>query len=200
MVSINTENLITLHESPRMYSIKNFLSDVECTELITAALEKGLYRSRIGYKNINNYRTSESVTVKRDWLSKKIEDLLPGHGSTTQEDPEITRYLSGQEFKEHCDAEPYHHNQRIATILVYLNTVDEGGATYFTKLNLRIKPEKGTAVIFFPSKPDGNRDDLLEHSAEPAIDEKWVSQIWVHDRPNEAVRKVVNKIEINSDV
>lgn len=37
----------------------------------------------------------------------------------------------------------------------------------------------GMAVVFFPATLDGALDPLLLHAAEPAVDVKWVSQIWI---------------------
>ena len=37
----------------------------------------------------------------------------------------------------------------------------------------------GMAVVFFPATLDGTLDPMLLHAAEPAIDTKWVSQIWI---------------------
>ena len=41
-------------------------------------------------------------------------------------------------------------------------------------------PRKGCAVVFFPSFLDGELDAELLHEAQPAVDTKYVSQIWVH--------------------
>ena len=71
--------------------------------------------------------------------------------------------------------------QRIITVLIYLNDVQKGGRTYFNKLDLRIKPVKGMALIFFPAYLDREIDELTLHTAEEVIDEKWVTQLWVRD-------------------
>lgn len=39
------------------------------------------------------------------------------------------------------------------------------------------------AVVFFPATLDGALDSRLLHAAEPAIDTKWVSQIWIRQGP-----------------
>jgi hypothetical protein len=41
--------------------------------------------------------------------------------------------------------------QRLATLIVYLNTVSQGGATAFKDLNMKVSPEKGKALLFFPA-------------------------------------------------
>lgn len=41
----------------------------------------------------------------------------------------------------------------------------------------------GMAVVFFPATLDGALDARLLHAAEPAVDTKWVSQIWIRQGP-----------------
>ncbi len=48
--------------------------------------------------------------------------------------------------------------QRQATLLVYLNDVDQGGMTYFDRLGVSIKPQCGKALLFFPAFSDGTPD------------------------------------------
>ena len=69
--------------------------------------------------------------------------------------------------------------QRTVTVLVYLNDVARGGATSFPNLNLQIQPRQGMAVVFFPATLDGVLDRQALHAALPALDTKYVSQIWI---------------------
>tara|TARA_B100000401_G_C52227424_1_gene448939 strand:- start:46 stop:312 length:267 start_codon:yes stop_codon:yes gene_type:complete len=71
--------------------------------------------------------------------------------------------------------------QRIITVLMYLNDVKKGGCTYFTEINKRFAPKKGSAIIFFPSYLNRDIDTRAIHCAEEAINKKWVSQLWVRD-------------------
>ena len=48
--------------------------------------------------------------------------------------------------------------QRQATLLVYLNSVLNGGATHFERLDVSIQPEVGKALLFFPAFSDGTPD------------------------------------------
>ncbi|KAL4457586.1 hypothetical protein ABPG75_012459 [Micractinium tetrahymenae] len=57
--------------------------------------------------------------------------------------------------------------------------MQEGGATRFDLLNLAVRPEKGTALLFFPAFADGTSDPRSLHTAEDAVDTKWVAQQWV---------------------
>ncbi|XP_033209874.1 prolyl 4-hydroxylase subunit alpha-2-like isoform X3 [Belonocnema kinseyi] len=63
---------------------------------------------------------------------------------------------------------------RIATVLFYLNDVQEGGGTVFPDLNLTIWPKKGSAVFWYNLKRNGEGDNLTLHGACPVISgTKW---------------------------
>ena len=69
--------------------------------------------------------------------------------------------------------------QRTVTVLTYLNDVGIGGQTAFPNLNLQVQPRRGMALVFFPSTLDGLLDKMALHAALPAVDIKYVSQIWI---------------------
>jgi prolyl 4-hydroxylase len=46
-------------------------------------------------------------------------------------------------------------------------------------MNLKVSPRKGTALVFFPATVDGYLDKMALHAALPAIDTKYVSQVWI---------------------
>ena len=79
--------------------------------------------------------------------------------------------------------------QRVATVLVYLNDVARGGETRFPQLDYACAPKKGRCLLFLPGMTDGRRDERLSHAALPAVDEKWVAQLWVrmHEDPTWAL-------------
>ena len=121
----------------------------------------------------------------------------------------MARYGRGEYFGAHHDAFPTEvaqakGYQRIATLLLYLNDVGEGGATVFGRLpaaggegtagahpavaaaltggpGLGFRPRRGDGVLFFPCGRGGllAPDADAVHEAAPAVDEKWVSQVWV---------------------
>jgi prolyl 4-hydroxylase len=78
---------------------------------------------------------------------------------------------------------------RFATILFYLNDDMEGGETTFPRwLNtetseaLKVKPEKGKAILFYNLLPDGNYDERSQHAALPVTKgDKYLTNLWIWD-------------------
>ena len=100
----------------------------------------------------------------------------------------MIRYEAGQALAPHYDAnqgaefeDEVRGGQTLATLLVYLNDVTEGGRTIFGKLGgLTINPAKGDGLLFFPANAAGEFDDRVEHEGAEAVDEKWIARIWRH--------------------
>lgn len=108
---------------------------------------------------------------------------MPRPGKYTFEGLQVANYQSGQFFRSHEDGFPQdlareNGFQRRATVLMYLNDVEEGGRTNFDWLDVSVKPVQGRALVFFPAFRTGQADDRTLHSAEDAADEKWVCQQW----------------------
>jgi len=115
--------------------------------------------------------------------------LLTGKPVEHCELPQVGRYFPSQQYLQHFDAFDLSNEdgrrfasnggQRTVTVLVYLNNVERGGETAFPALDLEIRPRKGMALVFFPATVDGLLDKNVLHAAKPAIDTKYVSQVWI---------------------
>ncbi|SFM60776.1 prolyl 4-hydroxylase [Psychrobacillus psychrodurans] len=102
------------------------------------------------------------------------------HGKGLQ----ILRYTPGQEYEAHHDffssTSKVASNNRISTLVMYLNAVEQGGETFFPKLNFSVTPKKGMAVYFEYFYNDQNLNDLTLHGGAPVITgEKWVATQWM---------------------
>ena len=148
-LDINTfPNKKLIHKDPPVYYIENFLSHNECQYIINIS-EKSVKKSRVvdkvsGIGIEHPSRTSESCYHGYDikWLISRVARLL-SVPKENQEPTQVARYTSGQFYLSHQDAidTPDHRGQRIATVLMYLNNVASGGATFFNNLNLRVQPK-----------------------------------------------------------
>jgi hypothetical protein len=102
---------------------------------------------------------------------------------------QVGRYLPSEQYYQHYDAfnldeedgRRFASNggQRTVTVLIYLNNVERGGQTSFPSLQLQVRPVQGMALIFFPATVEGILDPRALHAALPAVDPKFVSQIWI---------------------
>jgi prolyl 4-hydroxylase len=137
-------------------------------------------------------RIDEALLRHRD---DKYDDISGTHSAgTLAEALQLVHYDVGQEYTAHHDfgypdvkgdVQPH----RFATLLLYLNEGMEGGETEFprwvnphTSDGLKAVPKVGKAVLFYSQLPDGNMDDLSQHSANPVRKgEKFLINLWVWD-------------------
>jgi len=198
---------------PPVVTIEGFLDGAACDALRAAASDGKGYEvpSKTFSADTAGHRTSTSWFLNfRDCQAfvKQALRLMPEIRLAQMEEPQVVRYSFGQKFGWHGDALPKQllaadlsdGGQRIATLLVYLNDVENGGSTVFKDLGLdgkplKVKPEKGKALLFFPSNRAGEPDDRTEHQAEPALDEKWIAQMWIHEAPYEPKLPIGNSNE-----
>ena len=105
---------------------------------------------------------------------------------------QIQRYLPGDQYKPHYDyfqpgADDFEQivsrsGQRIATLIMYLNTPEQGGDTYFWNLGIKIKARKGSALFF--SYPDANTRSGTFHGGDMVMaGEKWIATQWLRTSP-----------------
>ena len=71
--------------------------------------------------------------------------------------------------------------QRVATIVMYLNSPEKGGGTTFPDVGVEVGPVKGNAVFFSYDRPHPSTKTL--HGGAPVIaGEKWVATKWLRER------------------
>ncbi|WP_028547124.1 2OG-Fe(II) oxygenase [Paenibacillus taiwanensis] len=179
--------IVARFEEPLVVVLGNVLSEEECDELVEHSRER-LQRSKIGEERaVNQIRTSSGVFCEENETITKIEQRISQimnipieHGDGLQ----VLLYTPGQEYKPHYDffAETSRAsvNNRISTLVMYLNDVEDGGETTFPQLQFSVFPNKGMAVYFeyFYSKHELNQ--LTLHAGTPVIKgEKWVATMWM---------------------
>ncbi|XP_042016732.1 probable prolyl 4-hydroxylase 3 isoform X6 [Salvia splendens] len=199
---------------PRAFIYHNFLSKEECEYLINRAtphmVKSTVVDSETGKSVDSSVRTSYGTFFKRGQdkviraIEKRIADytLIPvEHG----EGLHVLHYKVGQKYNPHFDYFVDEFNtrnggQRIATLLMYLSDVEEGGETVFpaakgnissvagwngmsecAKKGVSVKPKMGDALLFWSMHPDATLDPSSLHGSCPVIKgDKWSCTKWMH--------------------
>ncbi|KAJ0086892.1 hypothetical protein Patl1_09481 [Pistacia atlantica] len=184
--------------------------------------------SKTGRSKDSRVRTSSGMFLRRGQdkvirnIEKRIADFsfipvvglsiheialfkLTLHSTEHGEGLQVLHYEVGQKYDAHYDYFLDEFNtknggQRIATLLMYLSDVEEGGETVFPaakanfssvpwwnelsecgKQGLSIKPKMGDALLFWSMRPDATLDPSSLHGGCPVITgNKWSSTKWMH--------------------
>jgi prolyl 4-hydroxylase len=103
---------------------------------------------------------------------------------------QILHYGVGGEYTPHFDYFPPEQpgsathisrgGQRVSTLVMYLNDVEEGGETTFPDVGLSVSPRAGSAVYFRYFNGAGQIDPLTLHAGAPVLaGEKWIMTKWM---------------------
>ncbi|XP_059623411.1 probable prolyl 4-hydroxylase 10 [Cornus florida] len=198
---------------PRAFVYHNFLSKDECEHLINLAKphmrKSTVVDSATGQSKDSRVRTSSGTFLARghDKIITNIEKRIADFTFVPVENGEglqILHYEVGQKYEPHYDyfsdeVNTKRGGQRIATVLMYLSDVEEGGETVFPaakgnyssvpwwnelsecgKKGLSIKPKMGDALLFWSMNPDASLDPSSLHGGCPVIKgNKWSSTKWM---------------------
>tara|TARA_Y200000002_G_scaffold381625_2_gene396145 strand:+ start:1434 stop:2612 length:1179 start_codon:yes stop_codon:yes gene_type:complete len=203
IINKNNKNLEILSNDPRIIVIKKFLSDELCDHFINLSNGK-LKRALVSSEKegiISKGRSGSNCWIEHNKddktlsVANRISNIIEISLEST-ESFQIIYYDKTQEYFNHYDAWDFNEveksrrnlkngGQRIFTALVYLNDVEEGGSTKFTKLNIDVKAEKGKLLIFENVYEDTNiRHYYSEHAGRPVIKgEKYAFNLWFRECP-----------------
>jgi len=186
-------------QRPRVVALGEFLSPDEC-EALRADANSRLARSetvetRSGGSEVNVARTSQGMFFQRGEteLCQRIEARIAALVNWPVENGEgiqVLRYSPGAEYKPHYDyfdpSQPgtaailKRGGQRVGTVVMYLNTPEQGGATIFPDVGLDVHAIEGNAVFFAYGLPDPS--SLTLHGGAPVVQgEKWVATKWMRE-------------------
>ncbi len=183
---------------PALRVLDGLLNGEECDELVALArprLARALTVDATGNLQVDHRRTSAGMFFKLGelplvaQLEQRIAGLLDipvSHGEGLQ----ILHYLPGQEYTPHYDwfdpeqpgfaAVTERGGQRIASVVMYLNTPEAGGGTAFPAAGLTVTALRGSAVYF--AYESGDVSSL--HAGLPVRGgEKWIATKWLRERP-----------------
>lgn len=118
------------------------------------------------------------LAINRRIASVSDTDVRQGEALT------VLRYSPGQQYRMHLDTLPQVTNQRLKTVLIYLNENFEGGETIFPDHNIVIRPICGDAVIFTNIHADGGVLSTARHAGLPVKrGVKWLATRWIRVKP-----------------
>ena len=195
----NNTHLVKVNETPLIAYRDDMISVQDCADFIALAKDR-MTRSVVVGGKVSPGRTStvawipHAITPRFHEIAKGIASMV-GLPLSHAENFQVIHYQQGAQYRAHYDAFDLQTHrgvrtlqrggQRIATTLCYLNTVEEGGATRFPKLDLDIVPRPGRLVLFNNCAAHTmERDDLSLHAGSPVkAGEKWAFNLWFRQYP-----------------
>ena len=187
---------------PWVVTFDKFFTSEEADAMIRGGELVGFDRStnqgamnRLGEmeKVVSTTRTSSNAWCIRecekmpeiDAITGRIESVT-GVPRKHYENFQILEYEHNQFYRMHHDSRERDERPagpRIMTFFLYLSDVEEGGETYFNKLDLAVRPKKGRALVW-PSVMDDDPefwDQRMYHEAKDVIKgKKYAANHWIH--------------------
>ena len=196
---------VILSKTPLIYYIDNFVKNQEIEFIINASKDK-LKKAHVSYleKDKHKYKNYTGRTNRSYWLPKDEDPIVLRLCKRIAkeincdwkhfENYQVIHYNPGEEYKYHYDAydkkdlEKYNEfcgerGNRLKTVLVYLNDVEEGGGTGFQTINKMVDAKKGRMVVFENVNKDNIRYKRSLHAGLPVIKgEKWAFNLWLREK------------------
>eukprot|EP00037_Helgoeca_nana_P033990 m.420139 g.420139 ORF g.420139 m.420139 type:complete len:466 (-) comp32232_c0_seq1:149-1546(-) len=232
--------LQTLSLRPLAFRVKHFLSGAECKHIVKLSkkhLQPSMVVQQAsdnseeqGTSAAHQSRTSSNTGLSRGATATVLRIERRAHEISRLpyelgEQLQVVKYDQGQKYEAHRDffhSNDYYGNpqmldmvdcgarNRLSTLFWYLNTVPEGGETYFPRalnasgveynrwnynyadcyLGLAVKPRQGSGVLFYSMLPNSELDERSLHGGCPPRGEsksKWGANQWTYnkmDTPN----------------
>lgn len=185
LVDVKDPNIYLINQEPPVFVMLNVLDDTECQAFIEAMRDKdGRFPERLGQSNLpplpswlsgvkNVFRGLPVLdwlgnpTVRWTYRSRVLLDSLV-EKVRTKYGLDVERGAANIKHYRKDQWLPVHIDYNRATMLVYLNQVEEGGHTLFPTLGIKVRPIKGSCLVW-PNQPP------LKHGGDRVISgEKWI--------------------------
>lgn len=193
--------LLFVLKQPQVILLGNVLSMEEC-DAIVAHCGTRYTRSTVtgeadGASVVHEGRTSEMAFIQRGEaeVAERIERRLAAlaHWPAECGEPfQLQKYGSTQEYRPHFDwldpdsgghqSHLARGGQRLATFILYLSDVEQGGGTVFPGIGLEVFPKKGNALWFLNTDANHQPDRQTLHGGAPVVSgtkiiaNKWLRQ------------------------
>lgn len=183
-----------LSETPSAQCFRAFLTPDECAHIARAGqdlLEPSMIVDPVSGKFLPHpIRTSAGATLGPTRESLPIQAIqrriaAATHIPVAQGEPfSLLHYAPGQQYRLHVDTLPEPCNQRVATVLLYLNQGYAGGETYFEEGATRFRGRIGDALFFLNVDAAGRPDAQSRHAGLPVVKgTKWIATRWLRAEP-----------------
>jgi len=183
-------------EAVQLFYHLDFLDAETCAMLVRTIDANRRPSTLLSDRAGTGFRTSESCDMDR-WappiraIDERIAALL-GVDPTQGETMQGQRYAPGQHFRAHHDY--FHPNesywaamkasggQRTWTTMIFLNDVEDGGATWFPQAGIRVAPRRGLLLAWNNMKRDGSPNELTLHEGTPVVaGTKYIVTKWFRE-------------------
>ena len=180
----------------QIYWCPDYLDAGQCDALIRIIDSNRRPSTLLASSHYPDFRSSESCDMDRwspdvrpiDEGLARLIGVAPEYGETMQGQ----RYAPGQQFRAHHDyfheSEDYWERvkheggQRTWTAMVYLNDVEEGGATWFPQAGVRFRPKRGLLLVWNNMAPDGTPNPATLHEGMPVVaGVKYIITKWFRE-------------------
>jgi prolyl 4-hydroxylase len=189
-------------DAPAAAVLDDVLDPGECAQLVNLArprlapstiVDPGSGKDAVSMARTSEgmfFRLGENELVAR--IDRRVSSLM-GLPVENGEGLQVLRYQPGAASTPHYDflmpsnpanrASIARSGQRVATMVIYLNDVDEGGGTVFPEAGFACAPRQGSALWFEYCNATGQLDPLSLHAgATPVSGEKWIVTKWMRQR------------------
>ncbi len=182
--------LTRLSTAPNIWLARGFLTLAECKHIAEAALEllgpAYVIDPASGRQVAHPIRTGHHAAIgpaREDLVVRAINHRIAAVSATQTDQGEsltVLHYAVGQQYRPHVDTIAGAQNQRIKTVLLYLNEGYGGGETLFLHKKLKVAARAGDAVIFDNVLPNGQTDPTTQHAGLPVTrGTKWLATRWI---------------------
>ncbi|XP_016955266.2 prolyl 4-hydroxylase subunit alpha-2-like [Drosophila biarmipes] len=182
--------------------------------LSTPHLKRSLFYSETNLviEDFSNLRTCKTVRLKdsdHHSLMKKLNQRITDATSLSvvqSEDLQISNYGIAGHLYEHQDSGKspegtfWVSGNRVITALYYLSDVELGGETVFPFLDLRVRTQKGSLLVWYNLLLNGTSDWRVRHASCPILKgDKWIATKWLRESPQMFIRPCPLKVKPLAD-
>nr|XP_025042732.1 prolyl 4-hydroxylase subunit alpha-3 isoform X1 [Pelodiscus sinensis] len=195
------KELIRLQPYVALYH--NFVSDLEA-EKIKDLAAPWLQRSVVASEDKQQkaeYRISKSAWLKDtvDPVIVSLDQRIAAMTGLNIQPPyaeylQVVNYGIGGHYEPHFDhatsrKSPLYRmksGNRLATVMIYLSSVEAGGSTAFIYANFSVPVVKNAALFWWNLHRNGAGDEDTLHAGCPVLGgDKWVANKWIHEHGQE---------------